>query len=142
MDAGWCGRDHAMQRQGWAFCLGLLVSGLAAAQPPADGERYPPAPDLPGVVVGQTGGGKPVEKSLPDRPNELSVQTAEPGPIPHPLDADPKAAGPTIAIDPKESTPAKAAIPVEGTTCQSPGIGCKAGCTSCCSLAKITDWLS
>jgi len=131
-----------MQRHGWAFCLGLLVSGLAAAQPPADGERYPPAPDLPGVVVGQTGAGKPVSKAAPDRPTVVSIQADEPAPIPRPLDADPKAAGPIVTIDPKDSTATKSAIPVEGTTCPTGGKGCQGGCTSCCSVAKITEWLS
>jgi hypothetical protein len=136
-----------MQRQGWAFCLGLLVAGLAAAQPPADGERYPPAPDLPGVVVSQNGGGKPVGKAAQDRPKVIGVQADEPAPAPRSLDAEPKAAGPAVTTEPVESTPAKPAIPVEGKTCPSTDKGCKTGCasgasSSCCSVAKITEWLT
>lgn len=42
-----------MRRHGWALCLGAFLTGVAAAQPPANEERFPPAPDLPGQVVGQ-----------------------------------------------------------------------------------------
>lgn len=55
-----------MRRQGWAFCLGMFVSGSAWAQPPASDERFPPAPSLPnGVVVS-----KP---STPEKNKEVTV---------------------------------------------------------------------
>jgi hypothetical protein len=49
-----------MRRQGWALCLGLFVGGTVAAQPPATGGRNPPAPQMPGEVIAQTPGNRPV----------------------------------------------------------------------------------
>ncbi|WP_020472113.1 hypothetical protein [Zavarzinella formosa] len=48
-----------MKRQGWALCIGMVVGGTAVAQPPADGERYPPAPEMPGVVISKPSGDRP-----------------------------------------------------------------------------------
>ncbi len=50
-----------MRRHGWALSLGLLFGGTIAAQPPADSERFPPAPELPGTIVSKpVGGARPV----------------------------------------------------------------------------------
>ncbi|HKB03146.1 MAG TPA: hypothetical protein VKD90_13050 [Gemmataceae bacterium] len=66
-----------MRRHGWAFCLGLLLGGSAAAQPPAAGEPTPPAPDLPGIVVAQERGTLPLVK--PDSMPPRGDAAAEPG---------------------------------------------------------------
>ena len=48
-----------VKRQVWAVCVGMLFGGAAAAQPSPDTERYPLAPEMPGVVVSQGQGNRP-----------------------------------------------------------------------------------
>src|SRR4051812_2351432 len=120
-----------MQRHGLAFCLGLLMTGLAAAQPPADGERYPPPPHLPGVVVGKTTVGKPTN---PSPPKVVSVQAGEPAPTPRSLDGDPIPAGPSVTAttEPVEDAAAKPELPapeekkavVKEKKCKDAGCSC------------------
>jgi hypothetical protein len=69
-----------MRRHGWAFCLGLFLTGAATAQPPADEDRFPPPPDLPGQVIAQTPGLKTADSDKPkdDKPATLpDLQPAE-----------------------------------------------------------------
>jgi hypothetical protein len=131
-----------MQRHGLAFCLGLLVSGVAAAQPPADSERYPPAPDLPGIVVGQANGGKPIGKTMLAAPKVVSVQAAEPGPTPRSADTDPVPGSSISATtEPVDSAPVKPEVPVAATSSPTKVKGCKSGCCTGECLTRITDWL-
>ena len=99
-----------MQRHGWTFCLGLLLTGMAAAQPPAEGERYPPAPDLPGVLVGT---------SVPPATKLAGVQPSTPAP--RNLEGVPTPAGPEITATTE---------PV-GTPVTKPGLPAPAATTMC-----------
>jgi hypothetical protein len=73
-----------MRRQGWALCLGLFVGGTVAAQPPATGGRNPPAPQMPGEVIAQTPGSRPVTtaawptKSSAVKPAQAVAETPRP----------------------------------------------------------------
>lgn len=49
-----------MKRRIWALCLGVVTGSSAMAQPPAETERYPLAPEMPGTVVS-----KPVPGARP-----------------------------------------------------------------------------
>ncbi len=132
-----------MQRQGWAFCLGLLLTGLAAAQPPAEGERYPPAPDLPGVVVGTTNSGKPVGAADPSTTKLASVQPSEPAATPKSLDGEPTPAGPAITAttEPVEIPAGKTNLPVSSMTCAASEKCCPSGCCSSGCLGRVVDWM-
>ena len=132
-----------MQRHGWTFCLGLLACGLASAQPPANLERYPPAPDLPGVVVGQSSGGKLVSKPTQKSPAVINVQVSEPADAPPAGDDSTPPKGPTITATtlPADSTPAKPEIPAEVAAVPLPEGGCATGCCAGGCLHRIADWL-
>lgn len=97
-----------MMRHGWALGLGFLVSGAALAQPPADSERYPPAPDLPGMVVSKTQKGRPVGKVVPIAVSDGTQILAEPAQVPKTLEKTPEAPLPAPA-----TTIAKPTIPVD-----------------------------
>lgn len=84
-----------MRRHGWAFCLGVLFTGTAAAQPPAADERFPPAPDLPGQVVSQS-------PTLPKDPPAADQPATPPG-----------SPAPDATVVPNGSTPTTPVIPVE-----------------------------
>ena len=86
-----------MKRHGWALGLGLLVSGAALAQPPADSERYPPAPDLPGVVVSKSQKGRPAGKVVPIAASDANKILAEPAQVPKALEKAPEVPLPTPA---------------------------------------------
>lgn len=126
-----------MRRHGWALCLGLLLGGTAAAQPPADLERYPPAPDRPGTAVGRpsprpvaTAAGLPVRPTgvkpaggqapmtpptsgpalaYPAAPTVTIVQPAEPLPAPDAKAAD----APKATEAPAKPTTDAAAAPAD-----------------------------
>jgi hypothetical protein len=124
-----------MRRQGWAFCLGLLVGGPAAAQPPAAGELPPPAPDLPGVVIAQAKGSRPLAAadalpptaepaaepgtlSIPDGPRTTAIALADPGAPAVPPPAD----GPMpIAVGGPGAPPCP--TPAAGPGCAKPTFG-------------------
>jgi hypothetical protein len=120
-----------MQRHGWAFCLGLLAIGSAAAQPPADLERYPPAPDLPGVVVGQSAttiqaADKSAKPATP--PGELPFEPIHPPKDkPTPKEGDPTTIPTTTLPAPSNG--------VAGPVCNSPSC-CSTGC-----IDKLKAWL-
>ena len=121
-----------MQRHGWAFCLGVLAIGSAMAQPPADLERYPPAPDLPGVVVGKS------ESTILTA--DKSDKSAPSGELPFEPIQQPKDKPAT-----NESRPAEP-IALPATTLPAPttavgGPVCKPSCgsTGCCD--KVVAWL-
>lgn len=131
-----------MQRHGWAFCFVLLLTGLAAAQPPADLERYPPAPTLPGSVVGQSFPAKAAGKPLPAGPTVVSTQSNEPAPTPRALDGEPFPTGPSITAttQPVEAPPAAPPSPTNDTKCKGNAKSCKSGgCSSSC-LQRVIDW--
>jgi hypothetical protein len=112
-----------MQRHGWAFCLGMLALASAAAQPPADSERYPPAPNLPGIVVSQPTSTQPIlDQKEPTATKE----------------GDPK-----VETAPRvDATPPKHEPLSPPAACAPAGPVCK---TSCCSggcLGKIREWLT
>jgi hypothetical protein len=121
-----------MRRHGWTFCLGLLATGAALAQPPADGERFPPAPDLPGTVVSKQAGPRPVATTGQEAVRTTSMQApvappAEPGKLPKP--------GPYLPVATVVQAPPPAPTPVPpATSCVSPG--CASG-----EHGSILDWL-
>lgn len=157
-----------MRRHGWALCLGLLLGGTAAAQPPADLERYPPAPDLPGKAVGRPsprpvataaglptrpGGVKPAggqapaapptsgpAPGYPATPTVTITQPAEPPPDAKALDA-PKAAETPKAAD----APAKPAADAPAVTAAPPASACAPEgpytMVGCSCVWRIKDWL-
>lgn len=100
-----------MKRHGWALGLGMLVSGAALAQPPADSERYPPAPDLPGVVVSKSQHGRPVGKVVPIGGSEPLPILAEPAQVPKALEKAPEAAPPAPATPTAKPTTTAETIP-------------------------------
>jgi hypothetical protein len=132
-----------MQRHGWTFCFGLLVSGFAAAQPPADSERYPPAPDLPGIVVGKTNTGKPAVSIPAAEPKVVSIQAGEPAPTPRALEGEPVPAGPrvTATTQPAEAKPESPEHPVPATAIATNEKACKSGCRSSNCLDRVMDWM-
>jgi len=110
-----------MRRHGWALCLGAVLTGAAAAQPPANEERFPPAPDLPGEVVGR----------LPATPVS-DVKDAKPAP--------PAAAPlPDAVVAPYNSTATTTVAPV-GPPAAAP---CPAPARSGCHIGfgDVTEWL-
>ena len=129
------GEGTRMRRHGWAFCLGLLVGGPAAAQPPAAGELPPPAPDLPGVVIAQAKGSRPLAAadalpptaepaaepgtlSIPDGPRTTAIALADPGAPAVPPPAD----GPMpIAVGGPGAPPCP--TPAAGPGCAKPTFG-------------------
>jgi hypothetical protein len=118
-----------MRRHGWTLCLGLLVGGPAAAQPPAAGESSPPAPDLPGVVVAQEKGVLPLVQPEPKK------DAVEPGtlPIPDSSKPDPGAPAAPVPVDmPGPTAPSLVAPP-----CAAPAAG--PGCPKAGS-GSVLDW--
>jgi len=66
-----------MRRHGWALCLGLFT-GLAVAGPPsATGERYPPAPAMPGEVIAQSPGTRPGTPTTSPRTKTPAIKPAQ-----------------------------------------------------------------
>jgi hypothetical protein len=111
-----------MRRHGWALCLGAFLTGLAAAQPPANEERYPPAPDLPGQVVGQ----------IPTAPVN-DVKDAKPV-------APPAGPLPDAVIAPYNSTATATVAPVgPAATAPCPAPAARSGCHI--GIGDLTEWL-
>jgi hypothetical protein len=111
-----------MRRHGWAFCLGALLAGTVAAQPPTDEERYPPALDLPGMVVGQLPPPRPV-----DGPKDAPKTDAP--------KAEPKESKPAdVTVLPNGTTPATPVIPVEPAP--TPVTGTFPAANTCCPPAR------
>ena len=128
-----------MRRHGWTFCLGLLVAGPALAQPPADTERFPPAPDLPATLVSKPAGGRPVATAgpLPVRPASLKASDAPPAPLPLEPTKPAKAmkAGPYLPVAsavlaPPAPAPAASRFAATGRSLVS-----ACGVWSCCSMS-------
>ena len=110
-----------MRRHGWALCLGAILTGTAAAQPPASEERFPPAPDLPGQVVGQ----------LPAAP---AGDPTGRGPVP------PAAAPlPDAALAPFSSTATATVAPVGPAAAPCPAPVARKGCDI--GWGDIKEWL-
>src|SRR5262245_21384403 len=84
-----------MRRPGWAFCLGLFLAGTAAAQPPADEDRFPPAPDLPGQVVAQHSEAMASQTSAPKGANPAALPEFQSAPT-----ADKGSAVPALGMFP------------------------------------------
>ena len=120
-----------MRRHGWAFCLGLLVGGPAAAQPPAAGEPTPPAPDLQGIVVAQERGTQPLAK--PDQMSPTSDAT-EHGVLPVP---DSAVGGPGVPAVPPIGDPAMPGTVAGAPGCATPAAGPEGGKPT---LGAIRDW--
>jgi hypothetical protein len=110
-----------MRRHGWALCLGALLTGVAAAQPPANEERFPPAPDLPGQVVSQ--------------PPTVPVGDAKDArPVP------PAAAPlPDAALAPYSSTATTTVAPVGAAAAPCPAPAARKGCDI--GWGDIKEWL-
>lgn len=121
-----------MRRHGWALCLGALLAGSAAAQPPAGDERFPPAPDLPGQVVGQL--------IVPLVPNPDVGKDAKPAAAPLPdavLDTSTTTVtAPVIAVGP-------GAMAVPGGPAVWPAPACPTPAKSGCNIGfwEVADWL-
>jgi len=125
-----------MRRHGWAFCLGAILAGTAAAQPPAGEDRFPPAPDLPGELVGQL----PAPKDAP-KTEEPKAQPKEAKPIPPSADVTvvPNAGTKSVPVTPVEPAPVPATgmFPQAPTTCCPPArSGCNIG------YGDVKAWLS
>lgn len=122
-----------MRRHGWALCLGTVLAGSAAAQPPAGAERLPPAPDLPGEVVGRQPGA-----TTPAPVDGLVVKPIAPpaGPLPAEVLAVP---GSTVAAPANPVGPAS----VGGTAAPCPPApACPTGKSGCgIGFWEIKDWL-
>ena len=134
-----------MRRHGWTFCLGLLVGGSALAQPPADTERFPPAPDLPGTVVSKPAGGRPVATAgpLPIRSTSLKPSDTPPAPMP-PEPAKPSKPGPYTPVATAVVSPAPAPVPAQPAA-PCPGPDCGSGDHGSvldwlCYRSKVRDW--
>jgi hypothetical protein len=126
-----------MRRHGWAFCLGAILASTAAAQPQSDEERYPPAPDLPGTVVGQLPPPRPVDepKAAPKAEPKAPAK-----------DAKPAAPNPDVTVVPNGSTPATPVIPLEPAPAAAgvlpPPANCCPPARSGCHIgyADIREW--
>jgi hypothetical protein len=75
----------------------MLALAPAAAQPPADSERYPPASELPGTVVSMPSLGQPIQELK--EPAKEAVPTEMPAPQPAKHDAPP-AETPCLTVGP------------------------------------------
>jgi hypothetical protein len=113
-----------MRRHGWAFGLGLVLSGMAAAQPPADEDRFPPAPDLPGQVVAQLPGPKSPEADTP--------KDAKPAPMPDLQLAPDGGKRPAAILPAPNGAPPAAPCPPAGPVARR---GCQIG------FGDIQEWL-
>jgi hypothetical protein len=124
-----------MRRQGCALFFGLLVGGAAIAQPPADLERYPPAPELPGVVVGKTPSDRPVVSASPltVRRTSLKPTESEPGPLSDKALPPASSREVTATIAPTESNSPTSEV---AATCPATPAKCAKSCTG-----GIIDWL-
>jgi hypothetical protein len=123
-----------MRRHGWAFCLGLFLTGAATAQPPADEDRFPPPPDLPGEVISQLPGPKAVDATPP--------KDGRPAPLPD-LQPVPYTGTVSAAVAPVEPPPA-AVPPVLGMV--APAAPCPPAAPACrpsCGIGfgDIQEWL-
>ena len=129
-----------MQRHGWAFCLGLFATCMAAGQPPADSERYPPAPALPGGTVVSKPARIPSAisvapvpvRTVSQKPDDLTLPNYTTGPFPY---------SPTVTATsaPVVPTTIDGAIVVSTPA----GVGssnCPPGATSASCGAKIKQW--
>jgi hypothetical protein len=132
-----------MRRHGWAFCLGAILAGSAAAQPPAGEERYPPAPDLPGTVVSQPPAPRPADGPK-DTPKAESLKADTPKPA-EPRDAAPPAdvtvmpngtkAAPVIPVEPAPIPAMGMFAPADPACCPPARSGCHIG------YSEIKQWL-
>jgi hypothetical protein len=107
----------------------MLALASAAAQPPADAERFPPAPDLPGVVVSQTAPPRPAD-TIGLKPIEISADDPAAKPVDQKSEIPP-AVPPDAGV---KATPAAACPPA--------GPVCKTGCCGGGCVGKITEWLT
>ena len=125
-----------MRRHGWAFCLGLFLTGATAAQPPADEERFPPAPDLPGEVVGQL----PPTIVVP-KIGSKDTKPVPPAPLPDNMPAPYGGGTVTATVTPLEPTPGAvpAAMGMFQQAAQCPVPACRPSCGI--GLGDIKEWL-
>ena len=137
-----------MKRQVWAVWAGMLFGGTAAAQPSLDTERYPLAPEMPGVVVSQAqGSGRPTATVTAMHLKPVSHQT-------------PGAAAPAPVITasqmPYTNVATAQVLPVNGmngpvVASAMPGCGMGGGCSTpacggcptgtCGGNDKLSQWL-
>jgi hypothetical protein len=112
----------------------MLVGGAALAQPPADSERYPPAPELPGVVVGQTAGNRPIITADALTTRRTSLKPAEPGPLPEKT--------PPMAIPPVATTTVLAPVtPLAPVAPCAPDSKCAKAESCTGGFGHFKDWL-
>jgi hypothetical protein len=125
-----------MRRHGWALCLGALLTGTAAAQPPAGEERFPPAPELPGEVVGQLPAPRPTATAGDTKDARPAAPLA--APLPDVVMA-PFSSTATATVTPVEPAPIKA--PASPSACPPPAGGptVKKGCGI--GFWDVTEWL-
>lgn len=121
-----------MRRHGCALILAAIVVGGVRAQPPADGERYPPAPDLPGQPVGVSSAGvltQKVQRSTSLKASDVDLA----------IKADEKAKAPeypastSITVAPVADGPSKVLCSMSFSKC---GVG------GCPDLGGIKAWLT
>lgn len=136
-----------MRLHGWAVCLGTVLAGSAAAQPPATAERFPPAPSVSntGRVV-PAAGARPVVTSnqyaLPKTSAPIdgrAVPLSKAAPVPY---------SPVVTTTTSTPAPIPAGVVIPpGQTITAPGPACDSGSPNCavpgCSdhTGKILDWL-
>lgn len=129
-----------MRRHGWTFCLGLLVGGPALAQPPADTERFPPAPDLPGVVVSQPAGGRPVATAGPVSIRSSSYKPSDaPAPLPLPAVKSSPYLPVATVVSAQVATPVVKPV-AEFAPC-APAAACAAPACGGGGHGNVMDWL-
>ncbi|HJZ94100.1 MAG TPA: hypothetical protein VKE40_24715, partial [Gemmataceae bacterium] len=126
-----------MRRQGWALCLGLFVGGTVAAQPPATGGRIPPAPQMPGEVIAQTPGSRPVTtaaspaRSSAVRPAQAVTDAARPPGPPAPYGTPITATVGPASPGPAAGPPAVEALPPPPGPASPDAANCWAGHGGC-----------
>jgi hypothetical protein len=133
-----------MRRQGWALCLGMFLGGSVLAQPAPQEERFPPAPDLPGVVVskptGKTDG--TVKPLTVQRASSNVTQTPT---LPAPLVTTPVPSTNTITTTVVPVTPNAISIPA--TPCETCPTSVyqhcpQPGCATPGQMSHLPSWLT
>ena len=147
-----------MKRQAWALCLGVVFGGTSLAQPPAEAERYPQAPEMPGTIVSKPTGAarptatvtemqiKPVQFQNPAQPTVPPVLTATQLPYGTTVTAQvapispvsgrlPVPQGPLVPVNGMIATPVTMTGGMSTPAC-APGTDCTGA-----DAGKLAEWL-
>ena len=134
-----------MRRHGWAVCLGIFWGGTALAQPPAEAERFPLAPDLPGAVVSKvaaspTSGGRPVVTATHLPMAVVALKPSDTVPPTTPLGLPVQAAHPVpyTNIVTTSVVPLAVGTPTPSAPCPTVGPRCASGAGG----SKLIEWLT